>query len=808
MMLGFGRNKDSAVSASYLSHFELSAPPFADDDGKFLFLDAERQQSLDMLQHLTQYSEEVLLVCGELGAGKSTLCQQFIQRSETHWRSCYIDGADGVEADTLFAHLARCFELNLHALPPEQLLSGLQSQLSALQEQRLAVLLVDNAQKLSSDALEIIFHLAQLEGEHGKLIRLLLFSEPDIVTHLAEPRFAALPPAHRIDIKGLTEADTANYILHRLRVAGMTADMPLDNKDIRQIHRSSHGLPGQVNLLAHKLLQQKSQRGDSRTNRQMLKLAIAGTAIIGTVLGLQGRVHELISSDKQALSIGGPERPVVRLSDEAQPWGVVIRDGESIQISCGATAADTVGVRPTFSSAALFEPSERLARPLLMAQATAGGEAEIETPAETPPLTESPTTESEPEKVDVVEPVQQTELPPAETESFPVEPVEVSLQEVIPSPVVARQELQHITIRGQGFVPGSKLALSRAGQVEVMADELVNILNGTTITIQVNTGLSSSAWAVQLSTPDGRRSNVLRFQVMSEARLPVVEPAQTSESVEASEVQDAQGDQVAVAPIEVEEPKALVAPAADAQLSVPVIETEKATAQVPPPLPAKSLAKDTAAIHGTDWLAAQRGENYTVQLLVSSEKENLQSLVKQHQPPPPLAQFAMAKDGRQLYVLTQGSYNNRDDADRAAAKLPADIRPWIRTLASVQELMQPIAAQAPAPAMAVSDLSGVKDDAWVWSQNPAHYTIQLAAASSEKSILEAMQGLNLPGERVVVQTLRNGRPWYALIYGSFSTSEVARSTVARMPESLRQAGPWPRSFASVQDEMSRSTATP
>ncbi|MFU8837802.1 MAG: SPOR domain-containing protein [Thiohalomonadaceae bacterium] len=806
MRFGIGHRKDPHASASYLSHFQLSSPPFATTaEGAFLFLDPERRQILDMLQHLTQYSDEVLLLSGEPGLGKSTLAKAFLQRAEAHWRCCHIDGGSSLDADQLFAHLARCFELNVQTIRPEELLAGIQTQLIALQEQRLAVLLVDDAQLLSDDALELILHLAQLEGEHGKLIRLLLFSEVEIVSRLAEPRFSVLPPAHHIELKPLTEEAAVQYVVHRLSAAGTNDSGLLDEREIRQIHRNSQGIPGAINLHAHQLLQKKYRQSQGRLGGQGLKLGIAGMAILGTVLGLQGRVHEWLDLETQVASVSSVERPVIRLAEQNQPWAVVIRDGERIQISCGVSGDDTVGVRPTLSAAALTEPAVSLARPLLSSgQVVDEAGSEAVAPAEQPPEAvaneAAPVVSTEPLPQAVVQPPL---VLPAVPET-PAEPVELVLRAIEPSPVVANQQLQRLIIRGQGFLPDSKLALSRAGQVEVLPDEQLEFIDTETLAMEVNTGASTAGWAIQLSTPDERRSNVLRFQVVSEARLP--------------------------APVLEEAPPAIQEPESVAEAA----EVAPAAADVtPPPSPPASTVPsavvDTAApilvvsgVEASEWLAGQPAGNFTVQLMVSVEQESLGGLIARHNLPAPLAVFAMQRGDQQLYALTQGSYPNRAAAERAAAALPTGVQSWVRSIASVQEAMQQTAQPRPAPAAtgsvpapsaaatgptAVSvDLSGVKDDAWVWSQDPARYTIQLAAAANEQTIREAMQGLSLPGERVVVQTQRDGRPWYVIIYGSFADRETARATIARLPPALQASNPWPRGFASLQDEMARSAS--
>jgi septal ring-binding cell division protein DamX len=232
-----------------------------------------------------------------------------------------------------------------------------------------------------------------------------------------------------------------------------------------------------------------------------------------------------------------------------------------------------------------------------------------------------------------------------------------------------------------------------------------------------------------------------------------------------------------------------------------------------PQLPAKStnLSETTPSgdgasqnILGSEWLARQPGQNFTLQLLASHSRYTLLRFARQEGLAAPLAQFALDRDGKELHVLTQGSYASRAEAEQAAHSLPAGIHPWIRTVASVQQVMKREAEPA-AGVRSPPSGGGIKDIAWVWSQDPGRYTVQLATAKSEETIEAVIRQSALPGELAVVQVMHKEQPRYALIYGSFADSDAARGVIARLPESLRQADPWPRSFATLHDEISRST---
>jgi len=345
---------------------------------------------------------------------------------------------------------------------------------------------------------------------------------------------------------------------------------------------------------------------------------------------------------------------------------------------------------------------------------------------------------------------------------------ELTLTGIEPSPLVASDGPQHLILQGTGFTAGSRVALSHGARVEVLPASQVTFISEGQLGIDVSTGRSAASWAVQVSLPDNRRSNVLRFQVM--------------------------------APV----PRAV-------ETEVPESKQETLTTQQPPTMPAATAvsakAISTSELLGSDWLAAQPKQHYALQLLASRSRVNVTAFIRQHpQLPAPLLSFTTEKEGVRLHVLAQGSYPSREAAMAAAKALPQGLTPWPRSMASMQQV---VVNEPTPPAREVSaggqSRGVIKDIAWVWSQDPNHFTVQLAAAESERAIEAVMRRMNLPGELVVVQSERHGKQWYALIYGSFASMDAARAIIERLPVPLKQAGPWPRRFASLQSELSRST---
>jgi len=348
----------------------------------------------------------------------------------------------------------------------------------------------------------------------------------------------------------------------------------------------------------------------------------------------------------------------------------------------------------------------------------------------------------------------------------------LKLTGISPTPVTESASPQRLILKGNGFSEKSLVALSRAGKVAVLPGSQVEYLNNTTLGIEVITAKLPGEWAVQVGSEDNRHSNVLYFQVVQASNT-----AATPRSTKENEKLPTQ-------------PTATMDKSRHAAMS-------------------KNVQLGQGQILGVEWLDRQPKGNYTLQLLVSSSRYNLTHFARMHKGlDGPLAAYAFDKDGNRLQVLTMGSYSSREEAMQAASTLPAGVKGWPRSLASVQQVMLPESLPPQGEALSANTnatSAQYKDTAWAWSQDPSHYTVQLAAAKSEKSLESVMASINLPGELAVVQTLREGELWYVLIYGSFASREAATGTIERLPARLKQSQPWPRSFASIQGELSKAT---
>jgi DamX protein len=99
----------------------------------------------------------------------------------------------------------------------------------------------------------------------------------------------------------------------------------------------------------------------------------------------------------------------------------------------------------------------------------------------------------------------------------------------------------------------------------------------------------------------------------------------------------------------------------------------------------------------------------------------------------------------------------------------------------------------------------VKDAAlsWVVSRPANGYTLQLIAVENLDSLKRYIAKNALVGETHTLRLRRNGKPWYALLWGEFPDKNSALKAVSRLPARVQKAGVWPRTFASLQQAIAQ-----
>lgn len=251
----------------YNLHFGLAEAPFSiAPDPRYLYLSEQHREALAHLSYgIGDYGGFVVLT-GEVGTGKTTVCRCLLQQVPDHLDIAVIVNPK-LDSHELLQTI--CEELGVFAdedMSSKQLLDALNDfLLSTHARGRNAILIVDEAQNLSADVLEQLRLLTNLETNERKLLQLILLGQPELNTILAQPSLRQLAQriTARYHLRPLTRSEVAGYIAHRLAVAGGREHL-FNEAAIKAVYRYSKGIPRLVNLLCDRaLLGVYAQSGNS-----------------------------------------------------------------------------------------------------------------------------------------------------------------------------------------------------------------------------------------------------------------------------------------------------------------------------------------------------------------------------------------------------------------------------------------------------------------------------------------------------------------------------------------------------------------
>ncbi len=259
----------------YAQFFGLTHEPFSiAPDPRYLFMSERHREALAHLLYGVGGGGGFVLLSGEIGTGKTTVCRCFLEQIPANCNVAYIFNPK-LTAQELLRSVCDEFHVpyraaDLLGAPSAKdyvdALNGFLLQAHA--DGRNSVLIIDEAQMLSADVLEQLRLLTNLETNERKLLQIMLIGQPELRAMLARPELEQLSQRviARFHLDALTEAETEQYIQHRLSVAGLTGAMPFDRKALKRIHQLTRGVPRRINLLC---------------DRAMLGAYATGTAVIG-----------------------------------------------------------------------------------------------------------------------------------------------------------------------------------------------------------------------------------------------------------------------------------------------------------------------------------------------------------------------------------------------------------------------------------------------------------------------------------------------------------------------------------------------
>jgi general secretion pathway protein A len=264
----------------YTDFFGLNEKPFAiTPDPRYLFMSERHGEALAHLVYGVTESGGFMQLTGEVGTGKTTLVRTLLQNKLPNNADVAVVLNPRLSVVEFLETI--CEELGI--LAPENrgsvkaLVDSLNGQLlRAHAEGRRVILVVDEAQNLSRDVLEQVRLLTNLETSKQKLLQIILIGQPELRELLAREDLRQLAQriTGRYHLEPLSRDETAQYIEHRLRVAGALGEI-FDSASKREVFRLTGGVPRLVNVICDRALLGAYSKETRRVNRRLVRSAAA-----------------------------------------------------------------------------------------------------------------------------------------------------------------------------------------------------------------------------------------------------------------------------------------------------------------------------------------------------------------------------------------------------------------------------------------------------------------------------------------------------------------------------------------------------
>lgn len=286
---------DEAVTLSrrVLEKLGLDSQPFIDDPSEeFEFEDSAHATQLNVVLHMLQTSDRLLIIRGDDGVGKSTLLKRLVSRDTGSLLFCRVNAT----ADLDFSGLCQDCLSQIEASPPEpdqtmgdHLLAELRA---ALRGANRPVIVIDDADQLVGEALDELLRLRDRAQQFGEPFGLVLAGGSGLDERIESMRGASgiTPDFQVVQLYPFTERQTGNYVEQRLAKAGSITDV-LTETQVKQIFDRSKGIPAAINAEAALLLEQahgtapKRQESATSVKRPGVMIFVAALVVIvgGTV---------------------------------------------------------------------------------------------------------------------------------------------------------------------------------------------------------------------------------------------------------------------------------------------------------------------------------------------------------------------------------------------------------------------------------------------------------------------------------------------------------------------------------------------
>ena len=279
MTLQTGIQKKQNRPVHYFNRLGLIRDPFTTSpDPCYFYPAAQYAACLTHLEISVRLKRGACVVFGEIGTGKTTLCRSLLQRFENdpNIEIQLLLNPPAEPENRFLVQLAQIFSIpcregNVSTLIKDYLFN------KTVEENKTIVLVIDEAQKISLEAIEALRTLLNYETNEFKMLQLILFGQLELKDKILKmPNFRDRIN-YKTELKPLNIEECRELIYFRLSKAGCHGrSMPFKESACRAIHSLTQGYPRKVCLLTHRILMEMIMQNKREADEEFILQTMNG----------------------------------------------------------------------------------------------------------------------------------------------------------------------------------------------------------------------------------------------------------------------------------------------------------------------------------------------------------------------------------------------------------------------------------------------------------------------------------------------------------------------------------------------------
>ena len=240
----------------YESYYGLTEKPFSiQPDPEYLFLSKRHNLAYTMLEYSLQNHAGYTVICGDIGCGKTTLVHHLINNYKSELTVGLLYNMPP-HVEDIMQWVMMSFDLPYEGLSDIAMHQQFQDFLvKTFTSGKKAVLIIDEAQNLTINALEALRMLSNISVYKHQLLQVILVGQPQLKLMLMRPELEQFNQRVSVEfyLTPLQEAEIKIYIQHRVKVAGRGEEL-FSDAAYKRIAEESKGIPRKINILCDLVL--------------------------------------------------------------------------------------------------------------------------------------------------------------------------------------------------------------------------------------------------------------------------------------------------------------------------------------------------------------------------------------------------------------------------------------------------------------------------------------------------------------------------------------------------------------------------